>query len=395
MVGVTGLAGHALPAVALARELRSRGHDVLFHSHERWQGTIEELGVRFAGSAAEIVALKRATEGRPPQLADVARALAASIDEYGPDVVVGDGLTLSPALAAELRGVRHATLFPEVYPYSGPGLPLFSMGLMPPRTAIGATAWRALAPLLATRLPSTRWLRQARSALNDQRARLGLPPRPGHHGPVSEGPAIVATLPQLEYPRPWPADVHVSGPLFFDPPAAAVEPPPGEDPLVLVAPSTVKDPDATLVRATLAALADQPVRVLATLSGAPGPRLDPLPPNARVVDWADYSRIMPAASLVISGGTHGTVVRALSEGIPLLVIPRMPDDAEHGARVAWAGVGLSVPARLASPGAIRAVAARVLGDRRFAARAAEIARWCESHDGARRAATVVEGYARR
>ena len=40
--------------------------------------------------------------------------------------------------------------------------------------------------------------------------------------------------------------------------------PEGEGPLVLVAPSTAQDPECRLVRVALEALADEPVRVLAT-----------------------------------------------------------------------------------------------------------------------------------
>ena len=54
MVGAVGLAGHALPAIALARELRARGHEVLFCSYERWRETVEGIGLRFQGGAEQI-----------------------------------------------------------------------------------------------------------------------------------------------------------------------------------------------------------------------------------------------------------------------------------------------------------------------------------------------------
>ena len=48
-------------------------------------------------------------------------------------------------------------------------------------------------------------------------------------------------LPQLEYPRKWPEYAHVVGPLMWEPPAADVQMPPGQEPLVLMAPSTAQD----------------------------------------------------------------------------------------------------------------------------------------------------------
>ena len=387
LVGVNGQAGHALPALRLAGELAARGHEVRVHTTARWRKVTEEAGAGFAGAEEQIVA----GLGPEPGFAEVAAALAESTREHGADVVVGDGLTLTPALAAEVAGVPHATLFPEVYPFAAPGMPYFSLGLFPPRTVLGRIAWRALAPLAETRLPTTRWLRGSRAALDEERARLGLPPGV-RHGPASDGMTLVATLPELEYPRRWPPGVHVTGPMLLDLPGPAPEPPPGDEPLVLVAPSTVKDPERRLVWAALEALAGEPVRVLASTSGAPAPAA--VPANARIAEWLDYSRAMPAASLVISNGTHGTIVQALGLGVPLVTCPAMPDDAEHGARVAWAGAGLTFTRRPPSPPTLRRVVRRVLGDPRFAARAREIAAGGGALDGAARGARLVEGIAR-
>jgi UDP:flavonoid glycosyltransferase YjiC (YdhE family) len=64
-------------------------------------------------------------------------------------------------------------------------------------------------------------------------------------------------------------------------------PPPGpaDAPVVLVAPSTSQDREHVLLRAALAGLADEPVRVIATHN-----RREPAPPvavpaNAVLVDW--------------------------------------------------------------------------------------------------------------
>jgi len=390
IVGVEGLAGHALPAMALARALADRGHEVRFQSFSRWRETAEGFGLGFAGAEASLV------EGLGPgaRIAEVVRGLLPGIEEFAPDVVVSDALTMTPGLAAEAAGVRAATIYPEVYPYGAPGLPPFSLGLLPPRTRLGALGWRAFAPLARTRLPATAWMRAARAALNAERAELGLAPV-DDFGPVVGGPEFVATLPELEYPREWPAGVEVTGPMGVDlPQPAGLELPPGDDPLVLVAPSTVKDPERRLVATALEALAGEPVRVVASTSGAARPSSPP-PPNAVVAEWIDYADAMPRASLVVSNGTHGTIVKALGLGVPLAIAPAMADDAEHGVRVAWAGAGLTTTRRPPSPRALRSVVRRVLADRGFAERAGEIAAANAGRNGARRAAELVEAYAAR
>ena len=281
-----------------------------------------------------------------------------------------------------------------MYPYPAPGLPPFSLGVMPPRTRLGALGWRALAPLAQKRLPTTGWLREARAGLNAERTTLGLPPLEGEHGPVTPGAILVATLPELEYPRRWPAGVHVTGPMVVDlPQPGGIEPPPGSDPLVLIAPSTVKDPERRLVSTALQALADEPVRILASTSGAPVTSV-PSPANAVVAEWIDYSEAMPEAALVISNGTHGTIVQALGLGVPLAIAPAMPDDAEHGIRVSWAGAGLSLTRRAPSAATLRAVVRRVLTDRGFRDRAREIAAANAGRDGAERGAELIEDLVR-
>jgi UDP:flavonoid glycosyltransferase YjiC (YdhE family) len=222
-----------------------------------------------------------------------------------------------------------------------------------------------------------------------------LAPVEAFHGGISRELALVATFPQLEYPRRWPAHVHVTGAMEFELPFEDVELPAGEGPLVVVAPSTAQDPEMRLVRAALEALAGEPERVVAT-TNRPGGRAGlEAPANAVVVDWLSYSQVMPRAALVVCHGGHGTVARALGAGVPVLCCPHVGDMAENAARVAWAGAGLMVPWRLGGRRSLRAASRRILGDRRFAERAGKIATWSRGNDGAQRGAELVEHLAAR
>jgi UDP:flavonoid glycosyltransferase YjiC (YdhE family) len=389
LVAAFGDPGHAFPAIALARELSRRGHEVLVETWERWREAVEGEGLAFTGAQEYTVYPPPGPDTPDGQTAAAAaRALARLMEEFEPDLVVSDILTLAPTLAAEVASVPHATLIPHVYPVQQPGMPLYSLGLRPPRTGFGRIAWRATGPLLEM------GLRRGRDELNETRDRLGLPPIERFHGGISELLAIVGTFPQLEYPREWPAHVRVTGPLFFEVPGEEVEIPEGEGPLVLIAPSTSQDPECELLRMTLEGLADEPVRVLATTNRHQPERPIEVPENARVVDWLLYSQAMPAADVVICHGGHGTVVRALAAGKPLLVCPAVGDMGENAARVAWSGAGLSVPRRLMSLRAIRLATRRLLAEPVFRGRALQVAEWSASHDGAAIAAGLVEEAAR-
>ncbi|MGH2925635.1 MAG: glycosyltransferase [Solirubrobacterales bacterium] len=386
LVAAFGDAGHAFPAISLAAALQGRGHTVLVETWERWRDAVEAEGMRF--TAAE----EYETFPPPPpdardqtSAADAALALLPLLDDFEPDVVINDILTLAPLLAAERAGVARATLIPHVYPVHEPGLPFFSVGAQPPRTALGKAAWRALGPILRS------GLRRGRREMNETRAAVGLSPTDGLHSGISPALAMVATFPQLEYPRRWPDTVDVTGPMEFELPHPEIEIPGGSEPLVVVAPSTAQDPELRLVRAALEGLAGEPVRVVATTNRPNhGSELPVAPANAVLVDWLSYSQVLPQAALVICHGGHGTVARSLSAGVPLLCCPHVGDMAENGARVAWAGAGLTIPWRLLEAGSVRAAARRVLFDRRFTDRARSIGESTRRGDGASRGAELVE-----
>ncbi len=390
LVAAFGDAGHAFPAIALGRALAGRGHEVVVETWEERRAAVEGAGLGFA-AAEEYRMFPPPEPGSEDgqHAAEAARALLPLLEEMRPHVAVSDILTLAPALAAEHAGVPLATLIPHIYPVVEPGLPFFAIGLRPPRTPLGRALWRTGQRALNV------GLEHGRRDLNLQRERLGLPPVERFHGGISPNLALVATYPQLEYPRRWPPGVEVTGPMTFEVPHPEIELPPGEEPLVLVAPSTAHDSGNHLVRTALAALAEEPVRVVATTNRVVPQRPIEVPSNAVLVDWLSYSQLMPAASLVVSHGGHGTVARALGAGTPVLISPITGDMSETAMRVAWAEAGLSLPWRLCRPAALRWAARRILGDPAFTARAEGIATWGRRNDGAERGAELVERLANR
>jgi MGT family glycosyltransferase len=385
LIAAFGDPGHVFPAISLGRALRARGHEVLVETWEERREAVEGAGLGF--SAAEEYRMFPPPEpdsADGDHAAEAARALLPLLEEMRPHAAVTDILTLAPALAAEKAGVPWATLIPHIYPVVEPGMPFFAIGLRRPRTPLGRRAWRAGQRALEI------GLEHGRRDLNTQRERLGLAPLERFHGGISPDLALVATFPQLEYPRSWPAGVHVTGPMTFELPHPDIQLPPGEDPLVLVAPSTAHDSGNHLVRSALRAFAREPVRVVATTNRVRPQRPIEVPPNAVLVDWLSYSQLMPAASLVVSHGGHGTVARALSAGTPVLVSPITGDMSETAMRLEWTGAGLSLPWRLCRPGPLRWAARRIFADRRFAARAGELSAWAAANDGAERGADLVE-----
>jgi UDP:flavonoid glycosyltransferase YjiC (YdhE family) len=387
LLGAFGDPGHAFPMIALGRALVARGHEVVLQTWRRWQEHVEAAGMRFA-AAPEYHVFPTLERPLTPYEA-VARAVHDTrplVAELRPHAIVADILTLAPALAGELEGVPVATLVPHTDPRGEPGFPPYSIGARLPRTAAGRRLWRATDGLVAG------GLERGRRELNATRARLGLPALAHVHGGISRALCLVATFAQLEYPRAslLPA-THVVGPLLWEPPAGDVALPPGDQPLVLVAPSTSQDRGQRLLRAALAGLADLPVRVLASTDRS---AVDvPVPPNARLADWVPYGRTMPHCAAVVCHAGHGTIALALRGGCVPVCVPAAGDMNETSARVDWAGVGVRLPRRLARPRPIALAVRRALSEPRLRARARELAAWAAANDAAARAAALVERFA--
>jgi len=389
LLGAFGDPGHAFPLIALGRALVARGHSVVLQTWSRWEPDVCAAGMEFAAAPEYHVFPTRERPLKPYEA--VVRATGETrplVVSSRPDVVVADILTLAPALAAELEGVSVATVIPHVDPRSEQGWPPYSLGARLARTGVGRRLWGA-----AVRVTDA-GLEHGRRELNETRRRLGLGPLDRVHGGISTSLALVATFPQLEYPRRVPLpSTHVIGPLLWEPPFGEVPLPPGDAPLVLVAPSTSQDPSHRLLRAALAGLADAPVRVLATTNRRPLAGAVDVPPNARLVDWVSYSKTMPRCDVVVCHGGHGTVARALASGCVVVAVPAAGDMNENAARIDWAGVGVRVPRRLCNPSAVRLAVERALATPALRTRARELAAWSAEHDGAAHAAGLIEALA--
>jgi UDP:flavonoid glycosyltransferase YjiC (YdhE family) len=381
-LGAFGDPGHAFPMLALGEALVERGHTVALQTWRRWREPAEAAGMEFA-AAPEYQVFPTSEAPLKPYAAAVRAAVETRpvVRSFGPDVAVSDILTPAPALAAELEGVPVATLVPHLYPHLPSGFAPYSIGARLPRTPV----WRLLDPLVG------RGFERGRREYNECRARLGLGPLPYVHTGISRSLALVATAPQLEYPRDWPSWVRIVGPLLWEPASEPVAPPPGDGPVVLVAPSTAQDPSGVLLRAALEGLADEPVRVIATWNGREPAEPLPAPSNAVVVPWLSYSGTMPACDVVVMHGGHGTLMRALACGCRAVVSPAGGDMAENAARADWAGVGVRLPRRFCTPRGVRLAVRRAL---RLPREPVErVARWIASHDARARACWEIERWA--
>ncbi|MGO4869145.1 MAG: glycosyltransferase [Roseiarcus sp.] len=162
-------------------------------------------------------------------------------------------------------------------------------------------------------------------------------------------------------------------------------------PLVLVSFSTgFEQRNVEKVQRALDALADLPVHVVATTGGIVAPNELAAPQNAVVLDYAAHDPIMRRAALVVTHGGHGTAMRALSCGVPMVVIPGIAGDQPFvAAAVQEWGAGRALPGD-ADAAAMRESAVRVLAEPAYRAEARRRAKALARADGPAGAASAVE-----
>ena len=143
-------------------------------------------------------------------------------------------------------------------------------------------------------------------------------------------------------------------------------------PLVLVSlSSTVMHQEGLLQRAA-DVLGRLPVRAVVTTGPAVNPAVIAAPQNVSVRRWARHADVLPYCSAVVTHGGHGTVIKALAAGVPLVVVPLGREQPSNAARVIHAGAGVRVR-KTARTAALQAAIARVLDDDRYRAAARHMA----------------------
>ncbi len=340
--------GHAFPAIALCLRFLAAGDDPTLLTGRKWLQVARQQGI----CTVELDGLDpTAVDDDGDDGAKIHRRAARMavlnaqrIGDLAPDVVISDSITVCGGLAAELLGLPWIEL--NAHPLYRPskGLPPVGSGLAP---GAGMGGW--LRDSVMRSLSARSWragLRQRSAARVD----IGLPA--DESGPLRR---LIATLPALEVPRPdWPVEAVVVGPLHFEPTTSVLQLPPGDGPVVVVAPSTATTGASGLAELALETLV--PGDVLPAGSRVAVSRLEGLdgqiPPWA-VVGLGRQDELLSAADLLICGGGHGIVAKSLLAGVPMVVVPGGGDQWEIANRVVRQG-----SAQLIRPVTAAALAAR-------------------------------------
>jgi MGT family glycosyltransferase len=313
-------------------------------------------------------------------------AIATDLSLWGPIVVLHEAQRIPVALSSTFMG----PLIP------GPDAPALGFGLRVPRTARSRAISAAITRL--TELAG----RSLRRCVDEIRAEHGLGPLPE---PVNRYTArlplyLVGNVRELDYDRrDLPPSVHYVGNCIWYPPtpreaAEALAGVRTDRPWVHVADSTLASGEPRLLRAAVEGLADEPVEVLISTGGERAPEelgLGTLPANVHLARWYDHGELLPRCAALVTVGGKATVLAAAEAGVPMVVVPTTWDKPDNARRVAYAGAGVRLPARLCTPERLRAAVRQVLDEPRHRKGAQRLAALLAAAPGPPEAARLLEG----
>ena len=338
LVTFAGGRGHLLPILPLARALRDAGHELALSGRPDSVGAFDIFG--------EVFAHERVGPAAPPdggtgtlvapdlehEFAVVGRwyagtlalrnrdRTAAVLDAWPADLLVCDEMDFGSIAAARRRGV--------------------------PVVVVDVIASGALA---------------RRPYLDDGLAALGLT-RPYADLEVCPFPP---SFRDPDFPlAPGAAVVRPAAPGAGETHPAAAWLAHHDGPTAYVTLGTIFNTESgDLFTRLLSALADLPVRVLATVGDDVDPgRLGVVADNLRVERFVPQEQVLPHVDVVVNHGGSGSVMGALAHGVPVLTVAMGADQELNARRLVALGAGLALDVMSFGPDEVRAALDRALTD---------------------------------
>ncbi|WP_026422536.1 macrolide family glycosyltransferase [Actinokineospora inagensis] len=172
-------------------------------------------------------------------------------------------------------------------------------------------------------------------------------------------------------------------------------PPDNGNPLLFVSLGTCVNRRPGFFRACVDAFHDQPWHVvLAVHEGVDRAELGPIPSNVEVHGWLPNLDVLAHTSVFLSHAGLGSMMGALSRGVPLVVVPSSPEDWVNARRVAELGLGRVIRDELPAPSRLRAAVLDVHRDRMTRQRVARMRTDIEESGGGVAGADALEAHAR-
>jgi zeaxanthin glucosyltransferase len=371
--------GHLNPLIALAQELKSRGHRVTFFEKPKIEERVRQAGLEFValrsenlspsksppdrdyGMWTEILTLRFNVERVVRDIKHYLQQTPAALDEADVDVLLINEIALTGPTVAQMLGLPYfliSTSVPHHLGWTG------SSWFTGHRSSTSIISWleNYLLELSALRVRGP-----IRRALDAYRRSLGF----GSVRTIRKDYPCLAHISQL--PRCLDFECKLRSPDFLHTgPWISPAPRPHMDfpwdrldgrPLIYATLGTTRNIQPQLFRIIAEACSTLGVQLVISL----GKRFDPasfadLPGQPLVTRFAPQLELLKLAQIVISHGGPNTTFEALMEGKPLIVIPLAYDQPAIAKRLAKLQVAEVLPVQRISAHRIQTALIKVLND---------------------------------
>jgi rhamnosyltransferase subunit B len=420
VLSTIGTFGDVNPLIAIALELKRRGHHPVLAVPALYESKIAPLGLEFHPvrpdidpedklQAEMIYDVRKGTERGLreflfPSLRQTYDDLTAAVTTpVRADLMLLGELNYAGPLVAEITGIPWASylLAPLSFfsAYDPPVLPMY------PRLARADKAvpgmGRAIKRL--ARLVSRKWPQP----IYDLRRKLGLPRGSNPLFDAKHSPdlvlALFSTVLGQEQPD-WPPNTRITGFCFYDSDAGNAALPAhlekfladGPAPLVFTLGSAAVMAAGRFYEH--GARAAERLGMRAVLLIGPDARnrsRNALPPAICVAEYAPYSALFSRASVIIHQGGVGTTAQCLRAGKPMLIMPYSHDQPDNARRMRRLKVASILQKSYFTPLRVSKKLRRLLEKPIFARRAKEIAAQLRAENGVATACNALEDLVRR
>ena len=419
VISTFGSFGDVHPYVAVALELKRRGHRPVIATSAAYKEKTDRLGLELHPVRPDLPSYDRPEELRElvaglmdekkgtervlnlilPHLREIYEDLLAAV--RGADLLLTHPLPFVGPVVAEKTGVRWASsVLAPISLFSATDPPVLPQARwLYPLMKRSPTLVRLL-----TRL-GARQFRRLTEPVYELRRELGLlrgenPILKGQHSPR----LVLALFSKVlaERQEDWLPNTHVTGFPFYDrrdraddDDAAGADPAllefleAGEPPVVFTLGSSAVFVAGDFYRDSIAAARSLKVRAL-LLVGEDRNRPERLPEGIAAFEYAPYGEVLPRARAVVHQGGVGTTGQALRAGVPQLIVPFSHDQFDNAARVARLGAGRWLARGRYNEASATRELGRLLRESSYVENANRAGKVVQSEDGAGAACDLLE-----
>jgi rhamnosyltransferase subunit B len=403
-----GSLGDLYPQIAIAIELRQRGHDIVFAAMKEYGAIVEPLGFEFQPMRPDgtimndpeaIARIKDLETGAAyglkylllPNLRNTYTDLLATAKDA--DLIIAGAAVYAAPLVAEKLGIPWISLVLAPFAFfsiTDPSVPLLRFldklqGLGRPMND------RMLELFKAVTKPWAEPIYQLRAELELS---------PISYNPLADLSSACLILAMfssvLAKPQPdWDRHTVLTGFPFYDgnhqPPELRSELQAfldaGEPPIVFTLGSAVVVIPGTFYQESILATIELNRRAVLLIGSNPPP--DCLPDSIIAIDYVPHSQIFPHACAIVHQGGVGTTAQALKAGRPTLIMPYSDDQPDNAARLERLGTSRTISRQdYKSPRVVKELR-ELLGNPSYRNKAVEIGQIIQTENGVSAACDAI------